>query len=76
VREKVHWLHRNDYGSVALSKERVVGFCPLLGEFSSKPFGVHGRITQVGNEGVLIIVTINRRRLVFGSRVSGWDEFE
>ena len=40
VREKVHRLHNNDYGSVAITNERLVGFGPLLGSFSSKPLGV------------------------------------
>jgi hypothetical protein len=76
VREKVHRLYSNDYGSVAVTNERLVGFGPLLGEFSSKSLGVHERITRVGNEGGLIMVTTSRRTLVFGSRMSGWDEFE
>ena len=61
---------------MAMTSERLVGFGPLLGQFSSKPLGVHERITQVGNEEGVIIITTNRRTLVFGSRMSGWDEFE
>ena len=76
MREIVHRLHRNDYGFVAITNERLVGCGPLLGKFSSKPFGVHSRITQVGNGDGLIITTISRRSLVFGSRMSGWDAFE
>ena len=76
MREKVHRLHSNDYGSVAVTNERLVGFGPLLGEFASKPLGVHERITQVGNENGIIIITTSERTLVFGSRMSGWDEFE
>jgi hypothetical protein len=30
-------------------------------------------ITQVGNEEGIIIITTNRRTLVFGSRMSGWE---
>ena len=76
VREKVHRLHSNEYGSVAITNERLVGFGPLLGQFSSKPLDVHEHITQVGNENGVIIITTSRRTLVFGSRMSGWDEFE
>jgi hypothetical protein len=76
VREKVDRLHSNDYGSVAVTNERLVGFGPLLGEFSSKPLGVHERITQVDNANGIIIITTSHRTLVFGSRMSGWDEFE
>jgi hypothetical protein len=76
MREKFHRLYSNDYGSVAVTSERLVGFGPLLGQFSSKPLDVHEHITEVGNEGGVIIITTNRRTLVFGSRMSGWDEFE
>jgi hypothetical protein len=76
VREKYLRLHSNDYGSVIVTNERLVGFAPLLGQFSSKPLDVHERITQVSNEDGLIIITTSRRTLVFGSRMSGWDEFE
>ena len=76
MREKVHRLHSNEYGSVAITSERLVGFGPLLGQFSAKPLGAHERITQVSNEDGLIIITTSRRTLVFGSRMSGWDEFE
>jgi hypothetical protein len=30
----------------------------------------------VNNESGVIIITTNQRTLVFGSRMSGWDEFE
>jgi hypothetical protein len=53
-----------------------VGFGPLLGEFSSKPLGVHERITQVDNEDGVIIITTSYRTLVFGSRMNRWDGFE
>jgi hypothetical protein len=76
VREKFHRLYSNDYGSVAVTSERLVGFGPLLGQFSSKPLDVHEHITEVGNESGVIIITTNRRTLVFGSRMSGWDEFD
>ena len=71
MREIVHRLHRNDYGFVAITNERLVGCGPLLGKSSSKPLGAHNRPTQGGNEDGLIIITIGRRRLIFGSRMSG-----
>jgi len=61
---------------VPITNQSVEGFGPLLGEFSSKPLGVHEHITQVGNENGVIVITTSRRTLVFGSRMSGWDEFE
>jgi hypothetical protein len=30
----------------------------------------------MGNKNGVIIITTSRRTLVFGSRMSGWDEFE
>lgn len=71
MREKVHRLHRTDYGSVAITTERGVGFDPLLGEFSTKPLDGHNRITQVDNENGLIIFTISRWTLVFGCGMNG-----
>lgn len=43
---------------------------------SSKTLGVHERITQLDREKGLIIVTTSNRIFVFGSRLSGWEEFE
>lgn len=57
MRETIHRLHRTDHGSLAITNERVLGFGPLLGEFSSKPLDVHNRITLVGNDDGLIIIT-------------------
>lgn len=34
VREKYLRLHSNDYGSVIVTNDRLVGFGPLLGQFS------------------------------------------
>ncbi len=76
VREKVNRFHSNDYGSVFITNERLIGFTPLLGGFSSKPLDVHERIVGVDNENGLILVSTTRRTLVFGSRLSGWEEFE
>ena len=76
VREKIHRFHSNDYGSVFITNERLIGFTPLLGGFSSKPLDVHERIVGVDNENGLILVSTTRRTLVFGSRLSGWEEFE
>jgi len=53
-----------------------VGFTPLLGGFASKPLDVHEHILGVDNESGLIVVSSNRRTLVFGTRLSGWEEFE
>lgn len=76
VREKVRRLYSNDYGAVFITTERQVGFAPLLGSFASKPLDVHEQIVGVDNEHGLILVSTNRRTLVLGSRLSGWDEFE
>ncbi|NOT94714.1 MAG: hypothetical protein HOP00_00195, partial [Nitrospira sp.] len=62
--------------AVAVTNERLVGFGPLLGAFSSKTLGLHEHITTVTNENGLILVTTSHRTLVFGSRMSGWDDFE
>ena len=76
VREKVNRFHSNDYGAVFITNERLVGFTPLLGGFASKPLDVHERIVGVENDNGLILVSTTKRTLVFGSRLSGWEEFE
>lgn len=76
VRETVKVTHTTDYGAVFVTNERLVGFASLLGDFSSKALGIHEDITRLDNEKGLIIVTTSTRTLVFGSRLSGWDEFE
>jgi hypothetical protein len=76
VRETVKITHTTDYGAVFVTNERLVGFASLLGDFSTKALGVHEDITRLDNEKGLIIVTTSTRTLVFGSRLSGWDEFE
>lgn len=76
VREKVHRFHGNDYGAVFITNERLVGFTPLLGGFASKPLDIHEEIVGVDNNNGLILVSTNRRTLVLGSRLSGWEEFE
>lgn len=76
VRETVKVTHTTDYGAVFVTNERLVGFASLLGDFSTKTLGVHEDITRLDNENGLIIVTTSTRTLVFGSRLSGWDEFE
>lgn len=76
VREKVTRFHSNDYGAVFITNERLVGFTPLLGGFASKPLDVHEHILGVDNENGLIVVSSNQRTLVFGTRLSGWEEFE
>ena len=47
----------------------------LVGEFFSKPLGAHERHIG-GNKDGLIIMTPSGRTLAFGSRMSGWDDFE
>ncbi len=76
MREKVARFYSNDYGAVFITNERLVGFTPLLGGFASKPLDVHEHILGVDNESGLIVVSSNRRTLVFGTRLSGWEEFE
>ena len=76
VREKVNRFHSNDYGAVFITNERLVGFNPLLGGFASKPLDVHEQIVGVDNAKGLILVSTTKRTLVFGSRLSGWEEFE
>jgi hypothetical protein len=76
MREKVARFHSNDYGAVFITNERLVGFTPLLGGFASKSLDVHEHILGVDNENGLIVVSSNRRTLVFGTRISGWEEFE
>jgi len=53
-----------------------VGFASLLGDFSSQALGIHEHITRLDNEQGLIFVTTTNRTLIFGSRLSGWEEFE
>jgi hypothetical protein len=76
VREKVQRLYSNDYGAAFITNERVVGFTPLLGGFASKPLDVHEQIVDVENDNGLILISTTKRTLVFGSRLSGWEEFE
>jgi hypothetical protein len=76
VREKVTRFHSNDYGAVFITNESVVGFTPLLGGFASRLLDVHERIVGVENDNGLILVSTTKRTLVFGSRLSGWEEFE
>ena len=76
IRETVKTTRTTDYGAVFVTNERLVGFASLLGDFSSKALGVHERITRVDSEKGLILVTTSNRTLVFGSRLSGWEEFE
>ncbi|MEP6933465.1 MAG: hypothetical protein ABI988_05940 [Nitrospirota bacterium] len=76
VRETVKRTQTTDYGAVFVTNERLVGFASLLGDFSSKALGVHERITRLDHEKGLIIATTSTRTLVFGSRLSGWEEFE
>ena len=59
-----------------VTNERLVGFASLLGDFSSKALDIHEHITRLDNENGLILVTTSHRTLVFGSRLSGWEEFE
>jgi hypothetical protein len=61
---------------VFVTNERLVGFASLLGDFSSKTLGIHERIMRLDNENGLVIVTTGNRTLVFGSHLSGWEEFE
>jgi hypothetical protein len=60
--------------AVFITNERLVGFTSLLGDFSSKTLGIHAHITRLDSEQGLILVTTNEHILVFGSRLSGWDE--
>ena len=76
IRETVKMTQTTDYGAVFVTNERLVGFASLLGDFSSKALGIHEHITRLDNEKGLIFVTTSRRTLVFGSRLSGWEEFE
>jgi hypothetical protein len=76
VREMVKMTQTTDYGAVSVKNERRVSFASLLGNFSSKALGIHEHITRLDNEKGLIIVTTSNRTLVFGSRLSGWGEFE
>jgi hypothetical protein len=76
VRESVKMTRTTDYGAVFVTNERLVGFTSLLGDFSSKALGIHEHVTRLDNENGLILVTTSTRILVFGSRLSGWEEFE
>ena len=77
IRETVKMTRSTDYGAVFVTNERLVGFASLLGDFSSKTLGIHEHITRLDKEkGLIIIVTTSNRILVFGSRLSGWEEFE
>ena len=66
MREIVHRQHRNDYGFVAITNERLVGCGPLLVKSSSKPLSAHNPSIQMGNESGLIMITTSRRTRVFG----------
>lgn len=76
IQETVKMTRTTDYGAVFVTNERLIGFASLLGDFSSKTLGIHEHITQLDNEKGLIIVTTSNRIFVFGSRLSGWEEFE
>lgn len=76
IRETVKMTRTTDYGAVFVTNERLVGFASLLGDFSSKTLDIHEYITRLDNENGLVIVTTSNRTLVFGSRLSGWEEFE
>ena len=76
IRETVKMTRTTDYGAVFVTNERLVGFTSLLGDFASKTLGIHERITRLDSENGLILVTTSNRILVFGSRLSGWEEFE
>lgn len=45
--EKVTGYHSNDYGTIFITNQRVIGLPPLLGSFASKPLDVHERIANV-----------------------------
>ena len=74
VRETVKRTQTTDYGAVFVTNERLVGFASLLGDFSSKTLDTHEHITRLDNENGLVIITTSNRTLVFGSRLSGWEE--
>jgi hypothetical protein len=76
IRETVKKTRSTDYGAVFVTNERLVGFASLLVDFSSKALGIHEHIRRLDNEKGLVIVTTSHRTLVFGSRLSGWEEFE
>ena len=54
----------------------LLGLTALLGGFASKLLDVHESIVGVENDNGLILVSTTKRTLVFGSRLSGWEEFE
>ena len=76
IQETITMTRSTDYGAVFVTNERLVGFTSLLGDFSSKLLGIHEQITRLDIEQGLIIVTTNKRLLIFGTRLSGWEEFE
>ena len=76
IQETITMTRSTDYGTVFVTNERLVGFTSLLGDFSSKLLGIHEQITRLDIEQGLIIVTTNKRLLIFGTRLSGWEEFE
>jgi len=76
IRKTVKLTQTTDYGALFLTNERLLGFASLLGDFSPKALGLHEHITQLDNQKGLVIVTTSNRTLVFGSRLSGWEEFE
>ena len=76
IQETITVTRSTDYGAVFVTNERLVGFTSLLGDFSSKTLGIHEQVTRLDIEQGLILVTTNKRTLVFGSRLSGWEEFE
>jgi len=76
IRETIKTTRSTDYGVVFVTNERLVGFTALLGDFSSKALGIHEHITRLDIEQGLILVTTNKRILVLGSSLSGWEEFE
>ena len=76
IQETIAVARSTDYGAVFVTNERLVGFTSLLGDFSSKTLGIHEQVTRLDIEQGLILVTTNKRILVFGSRLSGWEEFD
>ncbi len=71
MREIVHRQHRNDYGFVAITNERLVGCGPLLVKSSSKPLSAHNPSIQMGNVSGLIMIrqADGRASLVFLSQL-------
>lgn len=54
----------------------MYGFRGGNGLWFDGALGVHERIVGVDNADGLILVSTTKRTLVFGSRLSGWEEFE